>query len=127
MSQGSILRRFTSSIVKLLRKSKHGVDGISNFCPLTILNSDLKILANIVADRLQTFLPSLICPEQSCAVKGRTTQDSLHMVCTTVEKVDGNVALINLDQVDRIDHGFLEVFLSAAGFGLHFRSWIRLL
>ena len=67
--------------MKLLRKNKH--DGISNFRPLTMLNIDLKILAKILADRLQTVLPSLICPEQSYAVKGKTIQDSLHLVRTT--------------------------------------------
>ena len=116
--------------MKLLRKNKHDGDGISNFRPLTMLNTDLKILAKILADHLQTVLPSLICPEQTCVKKGRTIQDSLHLVRMIVEKVDGNAELINLDQskaFDRVDHGFLEAVLSAAGFGLHFRTWIRLL
>ena len=120
--QGSIPRRFTRGIVNLLRKNKHGGDEISKFRPLTMLNTDLKILAKILANRLQTVMPSLICPEQTCAVK-----DSLHLVRTIVEKVDGNASLINLDQskaFDRVDHAFLEAILSAAGFGLHFRTWI---
>ena len=111
--------------MKLLHKNKHGVDGISNFRPLTMLNTDLKILAKILANRLQTVLPSLICPEQTCAVK--VGLSNLHLVRT---KVDRNAALINLDQskaFDRVDHAFLEAVLSAAGFGLHFRAWIRLL
>ncbi len=63
-------------------------------------------------------------------MKGRTIQDSLHLVRTIVEKVDGNAALINLDQskaFDRVDHAFLEAVLSSAGFGVDFRTWIRLL
>ena len=82
MRQSSITRRFTRDIAKLLRKDEHGGDGISNFRPLTMLNTDLKILAKILADRLQTVLPSRICPEQSYAVKGGTIQDGLHIVCT---------------------------------------------
>ena len=130
MRQGSIPRRFTRGIVKLLRKNKHGGDGISNFRPLTMLNTDLKVLAKILANRLQTVLPSLICPKQTCAVKGRTIQESLHLVRTIVEKVDENAVLIYLDQskaFDRGNHAFLEAVLSAAGFGLHFHTWIRLL
>ena len=53
-----------------------------------MLKTDLNILAKILAQRLQTVLPSLICLEQTCAVKGRTIQDSLHLVRTIVEKVD---------------------------------------
>ena len=63
-------------------------------------------------------------------MKGRTIQDSLHLVHMIVEKVDGNATLINLDQskaFDRVDHGFLEAALSVDGFRLHFRTWIRLL
>ena len=45
MRQGSIPRHFTRSIVNLLRKDNHGGDGISNFRPLTMSNTDLKILA----------------------------------------------------------------------------------
>ena len=130
MRQGSIPRRFPRGIVKLLRKNKHDGDGISNFRPLAMLNTDLKILAKILVNSLQTVLPSLVCPEQTCAVKGRTIHESLHLVRTIVEKVDGNAALINLDQskvFDRVDHGFLESVLSAAGFGQHFRTWIGLL
>ena len=130
MRQGTIPRCFTRGIVKLLRKNKHGGDGVSNFRPLTMLNTDLKILVKILANQLQTVLPSLICPEQTCAVKGRTIQDSLHLVRMIVEKVDGNAALINLDQskaFDRVDHAFLEAVLSSAGFGVDFRTWIRLL
>ena len=95
MRQGSIPRRFTRGIVKLLRKNKHGGDGISNFRPLAMLNTNLKILAKILANRLQTVLPCLICPEHTCAVKGKTIQDSLHLVRTIREKVDEIAALIN--------------------------------
>ena len=115
MKPRTIPPHFTKGRVKLLCKDKHGGDGISNFRPLTMLNTDLKILAKILADRLQTALPSLICPEQSCAMKDRIIQDSLHMVRTII--VDGNTALINLDQskdFDRVDHRFLETVLTAA-------------
>ena len=118
------------AIVKLLRKNKHSGDGISNFRPLAMLNTDLKILAKILADRLQIALPGLICSEQTCAVKGRNIQDSLYIVRTIIEKIHGNATLINLDQsktFDRVDHAFLETVLSAVGFRFHFRSWIHFL
>ena len=111
IKRGSILQRFTRSIVKFLRKCKHGRDGISKFRPLTILNTDLKILAKILADLLQTTQPSPIGSEQCCTVKGGTILDGLLLVPTTIEKIGGNAPLINLDQskdFDRADHGFLE-------------------
>ena len=125
MKQETIPQRFTRGIGKLLHKDKHGGDEISNFCPLTMLNTDLKILAKIFVDCLQTALPSLISPQKSCAVNSRTIQDSIHIVHAIIGKVDGNAALINLCQskaFDRVDHGLLGAVLSAASFELHFRS-----
>ena len=86
MRQGTIPQRFTRAIKKLLRKNKHGGDGISNFHPLMMLNTDIKILVKILADRLQIALSSLICPEQPCAVKSSIILDSLHMARTITEK-----------------------------------------
>ena len=109
IKQGTIPQRRTKGIVKLLRKDKHGGVGNSNYRPLTMLNTDFNIFAKKLADLLQTALLSLIYSEQSCAMKGRTIQDSLHMVRTI--KVDGNATLSNLDQFkafDSVNYGFLE-------------------
>ena len=111
---------FTRGIVKFLYKNKCGGNGITNFQPLTMLNTNLNILVKILADHLLTALPSLINP-----VKGRTIQNSFYLVHTIIEKVNSNVALINLGQskpFDRVDHSFLEAVLSAAGFRVHFHS-----
>ena len=47
----------------------------------------LKKLTKILTNYLQTVLPSLIGPEQSCTVKDRTIQYSLHLVSTIIAKV----------------------------------------
>ena len=128
MNHRSIPQLFTKGIVKLLHKCQHSGDLMSNFRSLTMLNTDLKILENIWAYCLH--LPSLIGPEKCYAVERRTIQEILHLVCTIIEKVDGNALLINLDQskvFDRDEHGFLEAILFAVGFGENFYSWIRLL
>ena len=65
MKPGTILQRFIRGIVKFLSKNKHGGDRISNFRPLMMLNTNLKILAKIFADRFQAILHSLICSEQT--------------------------------------------------------------
>lgn len=72
-----------------------------------MLNIELKILVNILAGHLQALLPRLIGPEQTCAVKGRTIQDNLHLVHLIIEQVVSEAVLINLDQsnaFDRVDH-----------------------
>ena len=84
----------------------------------------------IFADYLPTVLLSLIAPELIIAIKNRTLYESFNLVPAILEKVDSNVTLINLDKsktFDRIDSSFLEDVLSATGFGVNFRYWIRLL
>ena len=83
MRQGTIHRCFTRGIVKLLRKNQHGGDGISNFRPLTMLNTDLKILAKILANRFQTVLPSpwwLSLSTKSRSKSGLRERDSLQII-----------------------------------------------
>lgn len=75
IKDGNITERFTRDMIMLLRKNKHGADEINNFRPLTML----KILANILYNRLQVVLPSLIGPEQICAVRSRIIQNNLHL------------------------------------------------
>lgn len=97
-------------MIKLLRKNKRGGDGINNFRLITMLNTELMILANDLANRLQVVVPSLISPEQTCAEKGRTFQDNLHLASLIVEQVESGAALINFDLIGLID--FLGLFSS---------------
>ena len=48
--------------------------------PITLLNTELNILARVLANRLQLVISDLIGPEQTFAVKGRSIPDNLHMI-----------------------------------------------
>ncbi len=77
-------------------------------------------MARVLANRLQLVIIDLIGQEQN-AVKGRSIQDNLHLVCDVLEgkKDDTEAALINLDQsktFDRVDHQFLVTVLATARF-----------
>ena len=89
-------------------------------------------MALVLANRLQLVISDLIGPEQSYAVKERSIQDNLHLVCQILEGIedDTEAALINLDQskaIDRVDHRFLAAVLETAGFEPEFRKWISML
>ena len=103
-----------------------------SYWPITLLNTELKILARVLANRLQLVISDLIGPEQTFAVKGRSIQDNLHLICEVLEgiKDDTEAALISLDQskaFDRIDHRFLATVLETAGFQPEFRRWISMM
>ena len=122
-------------LIALLKKEGRHVRGdLDDYRPITLLNTELKILARVWANRLQLVISDLVGPEHNYAVKGRSMLDNLHLVRQILEgikkKDDSKAALINLDQskaFDRVDNRFLVVVLETAGLKLEFRKWISIL
>ena len=121
-AQGAIPGSITKGVITLLKKGdRHVWEDLDDYRPITLLNAELKILARVLANRLQLVISDLIGPEQNYAVKGRSIQDNLHLIREILEgiKDDDEAALINLDQskaFDRVDHQFLAMVLETAGF-----------
>ena len=133
LAQGAIPGSITKGVITLLKKGGRHVRGyLDDYRPITLLNTELKILARVLANRLQLVISDLIGPEQNYAVKGRSIRDNLHLVRQILEgiKDDTKAALINLDQskaFDRVDHRFLAAVLETAGFKPVFCKWISIL
>ena len=110
----------------------HVGEGLDDYRPITLLNTELTILARVLANRLQLVISDLIGPEQTFAVKGRSIQDNLHLIREVLEGIedDTEAVLISLDQskaFDRVDHRFLASVLETAGFQPEFRRWISMM
>ena len=132
-AQGAISGSITKSVITLLKKDgKYVWEDLYDYRPITLLNTELKILVRVLTNRLQLVISDLIGPEQNYAVKGRSIQDNLHLVHEILEglKDDTEATLINLDQFkafNRVDHRFLASVLKAAGFEPEFRKWINVI
>ena len=132
-AQGAIPGSVTKGMITLLKKGgRHVWEGLDDYRPITLLNTELKILARVLANRLQRVISDLIGPEQTFAVKGRSIQDNLHLIREVLEGIedDTEAALISLDQskaFDRVDHRFLASVLETAGFKPEFRRWISMM
>ena len=132
-AQGAIPGSVTKGVITLLKKGgRHVWEGLDDYRPITLLNTELKILSRVLANRLQLIISDLIGPKQTFAVKGRSIQDNLHLIREVLEgiKDDTEAALISLDQsmaFDRVDHRFLATVLETAGFKPEFRRWISMM
>ena len=132
-AQGAIPGSVTKGVIPLLKKgSMHVWEGLDDYNPITLLNTELKILSRVVANRLQLVISDLIGPEQTFAVKGRSIQDNLHLIREVLEEIEDGTeaALISLDQSkasDRVDHRFLVTVLETARFKPEFRRWISMM
>ena len=124
-AQGAILGSITKG-------GKHVWEDLDDYRPITLLNPELKILAQVLAHRLQIVISDLIGPEQNYAVKERSMQDNLNLVPKVLEGLKDNTqaVLINLDQAkafDRLDHWFLVTVLETAGFKPELHKWISMM
>ena len=132
-AQGAIPGSVTKGVITLLKKGgRHIWEGLDDYRPITLLNTELKILARVLANRLQLVISDLIGPEQTFAVKERSIQDNLHLIREVLEGIEDGTeaALISLDQskaFDRVDHRFLATVLETAGFQPEFRRWISMM
>ena len=128
-AQGAIPGKVTKGMITLLKKVVwHFGEGIDDYRPITAL----KILARLLANRLQLVISDLIVPEQTYAVERRAIQDNLHLIREDREGIeDGREAtLISLDQskaFDRVYHQFLETVLETARFQPEFLRWISMM
>ena len=105
-AQGAIPGSVTKGVITLLKKGgRHVWEGLDDYRPITLLNTELKILARVLANRLQLVISDLIGPEKTFAVKGRSIQENLHLIREVLEgiKDDTEAALISLDQSKAFD------------------------
>ena len=119
-------------LITLLYKQGERED-ISNWRPITLLNTDYKIIAKCLAERLKTVLPKLIDEDQKGFVQGRSIESGVRLIQDTIiyteEKNEGG-AVIFLDQkkaFDRVEPAWVKKVLSKFGFGANFRKWMDIL
>ena len=64
-----------TGIIRLLYKKGDRKD-VGNWRPISLLNVDYKIVAKVLANRLKTVLGSIIHPDQTCTILGRSIHDN---------------------------------------------------
>ncbi|KAG1659925.1 hypothetical protein FOA52_015363 [Chlamydomonas sp. UWO 241] len=119
---------FLDGVVASIYKAKSAADA-ANYRPLTMLGSDYRILAKLLATRWTPLLSAVVGPEQTAFLAGRRISDN---ICITqmlpgllaANAADGvgptGAALALLDfrkAYDTIDSGFLIAVMEAVGVG----------
>ena len=106
---------------------------MKNYRPISLLNTDYKIIAKIIANRLKKVLPTIIHEDQSFGIKGRSIQDNIILMKSLIDFINqknlGGIFL-NIDQekaFDRVSHYYLFTTIKKFGFGPRFQEWIKIL
>lgn len=67
-------------IITLIPKPDKDPKILDNFRPITLLNTDYKIVTLIYANRLKMFLHKIISESQSGFMKGRSIHNNIRLV-----------------------------------------------
>uniref|UniRef100_A0A8C5Q0C8 Reverse transcriptase domain-containing protein n=1 Tax=Leptobrachium leishanense TaxID=445787 RepID=A0A8C5Q0C8_9ANUR len=106
---------------------------VRNYRPISLLNTDVKILAKILSARLAPLLPSLVHPDQVGFVPGREARDATTralgaMGCAHASQT--GLLLLSTDAekaFDRVRWGFMLSVLRRIGIRERFLQWLTVL
>ena len=118
----------TLAIIKLIPKTG-SPKLINNWRPISLLNTDYKILANIIANRLKPILSSYISPSQHCALSNRHLHDNLLNTLSAIDystDISHPLAILQLDfhkAFDSLSHSFILATMRQIGIPSSLTQW----
>ncbi|KAM7310518.1 hypothetical protein ISCGN_007426 [Ixodes scapularis] len=95
--------------VLIQKKNSKGTPKVDHFRPISLLTSDYKILAKILAKRLEWGLRDVVGEHQAYGIKRRTISTNLHamrIVCEAAQVLKVPVAVLHVDLSKAFDRLF---------------------
>lgn len=109
---GSIPRGSNSSFFTLIPK-KTSPESVSDFCPISLINSSFKILPKVLVNRISGVIDPLVSSSQSAFVKGRNISEGILITNKIVKNMQIGLCeriILKLDfakAYDTVNWGFL--------------------
>ena len=120
-------------ILNLIPKADKDLRFLKNWRPVSLLNTDYKILTKALANRIQKVLPKLIQADQVGYMKNRYIGENIRIIedimnYTDLERLPGFIILVDFEKAfDSVEWLFLFRTLKSFNFGPSFLKWIEIL
>ena len=117
-------------LITLIYK-KGNPEELRNWRPISLLNTDYKIAAQVLCRRLKIVIPSIINSDQKGYVSGRFGGENVRLIndimtYTDVEDIEGAILFLDFESAfDTIDRTFMFNVLEKFNFGISFREWVK--
>ncbi|KAL2610767.1 hypothetical protein R1flu_022459 [Riccia fluitans] len=121
-SSGVLPLNWLEGIIKLIPKGE-SKERLTDWRPITLLNTYYKIIAKILATRLQLILPGIISPQQTGFIQGRNMMDNILSFWLTndiliQQKRSGLFLKLDFEKAfDWVEHDYLWDTMNKLGFG----------
>ena len=130
---GMLINDQKRGILNLIPKADKDLRFLKNWRPVSLLNTDYKILTKALANRIQKVLPKLIQADQVGYMKNRYIGENIRIIedimnYTDLERLPGFIILVDFEKAfDSVEWPFLFRTLKSFNFGPSFLKWIEIL
>ena len=127
---GKLTASQRTAVLSLIHK-KDDKDNIANYRPISLTNADYRILAFVLANRLQKVIGKIISDDQTAYIKGRFMGYNIRLVSDVIDYYDmlnksGILLAIDFHKAfDSIEWNFVYKTLESLNFGPSFINSIR--
>ena len=131
--QGELCDSQKQGVITLIPKKDKDLTDLKSWRPLSILNSDYKIIAKVLSNRLKSVLSEIINPDQVGYMKDRLCGENTRLISDVIEycrikNLPSIILLADFEKAfDTVKWSFLSQTLRYYGFGENFRKWISIL
>ena len=130
---GSLSISQRRGIITLIPKPNKDTALLDNLRPISLLNTDYKLLTKAIIKRLENVLPKVINPDQTGYIKNRNIGENICLISdimtyTEEKNIPGIALFIDFKKAfDTIEWDFINCCLKAFNFGPDIQNWVKIL
>jgi hypothetical protein len=131
--EGSLCMHSINGSYVTLTPKNSSPDSVGDYRPISLLNTSVKVLTKILANRLQLVITKLVHQNQYSFIKDRSIQDCLAWAFEYIylcHKSRKEMVILKLDfekAFDKLEHAALMEILRHKGFGDKWIHWVSMI